>query len=732
MAKKKQPKTSKKAIPKKNAQIDKTGKWLSIVIFIALAVLVFYPPFVMGLFINSDMFLYHIFTAIVLFLLIVSKIRNNDYYFFRTPIDWAFLIFVIAYLLSLFGAVHPGEAFYGFLRILNFFAIFLIISHVLKTYDHMETFLRILLAAGVGVAAIGILAALGYSQYQGAFDGRVILSTLKYPNTLAAYLSVLVIIGVTLWTREERLGLQFIYLLAGAVMSLVVLASLSKGAWLVYAVGALLLVAGMSGIFKFKAIYGLLLSFLAGLVSYIKFYPAVIEGKDGAGGYLLPGFLLVALGIALWRFLVYLYNNRGTKVTASAVLITLVILMLPLGIIGRDSLGKQTLTQELSELLDFQGSSFVSRIDFNRWGWEIVKDYPVNGTGAGGWDALYHQYQDYLVWTAEAHNHFLQVWIESGTVGFISFIAILAAFFYCLNKMRNHIEKEDWILAWGVTTAMLGFIAHSIIDFDMSFGAMAILFWSFIAIINAMYFNRVSNKKTEMTPAKKIGNVSAAVAIVLTLGIAGSCFWSAHLYARQGAAALVEASQTDAGLKQAKLWQEAEHSLKKAVSLDPFSSEYITEVAFIDAMMFNNLYQERNPNAPALYQKAKTEIDTGARLKPNNLQIRRRLTESAVLLGDPELMIEMAEGAILANPNNIEPYTVLANYLWDSLQYANDNNDKVHVNEYAEKLYLLDQRLQKQQKKIRPDRPWNGSPLVWTPEMQENIHEVNIMLGKSQ
>jgi len=52
-----------------NSQLIHLSRWLSIVSFIFLGILIFYPPFFRGLFFQEDMFLYHIFTAIVFFLI---------------------------------------------------------------------------------------------------------------------------------------------------------------------------------------------------------------------------------------------------------------------------------------------------------------------------------------------------------------------------------------------------------------------------------------------------------------------------------------------------------------------------------------------------------------------------------------------------------------------------------------------------------------------------------------
>ena len=118
------------------------------------------------------MFLYHILTGLVFILLGIEKIKRREFSFIETPLDWAILAYAGAYLLSLIGAVHIGEAFYGFLKALNYFMVYWMVSQVVHDYRRYEDILRVILASGVGVALIGILAALGISEYPQLIDPK--------------------------------------------------------------------------------------------------------------------------------------------------------------------------------------------------------------------------------------------------------------------------------------------------------------------------------------------------------------------------------------------------------------------------------------------------------------------------------------------------------------------------------------------------------------------------------
>ncbi|MGI6329076.1 MAG: O-antigen ligase family protein [Dethiobacteria bacterium] len=122
------------------------------------------------------------------------------------------------------------------------------------------------------------------------------------------------------------------------------------------------------------------------------------------------------------------------------------------------------------------------RLTFFRDALKIIGDYPILGAGGGGWKALYLGYQEKLYSTTEVHNHFLQVWIEAGTLGFLAFAGIwvffIRAFLRGFFNNKTTPEKKNYWAAVFVPAVALG--AHSAIDFNLSLGAVSIFLFALL------------------------------------------------------------------------------------------------------------------------------------------------------------------------------------------------------------------------------------------------------------
>lgn len=702
--------------------------YLPLIAFIATCILIFYPPYFKGLFMNPPLYVTHVLTAFILILVAISSNQGKNLSLLKTPVDWAVLVFALAYLLSLIGAVHPGDAFYGLIKVLNYVAVYWIVSLVVRNSDQMETVVRVLLASGAGVAAIGLLASLGYSAYPHAFNGRTIVSTLQYSNTTAAFMSAMVILAIGLWSREKKPFLQLVYLTVGSFLTLIILTSLSKGAWLAFILGFIVLLVGGRG-YRSKIVYGLLVMLSAAAATFVKFYPAITGEGTNASRWLFVCLLVSVLGTALWRLIVYLIGNKAHKILAALVAIILLLVAIPLGIGLRDQLNNSNLAAEASEIFDFTGSSYYSRIAFNNWALEIIKDHPVNGTGAGGWSALYRQYQDNNANTEDVHNHHINIWIEAGTIGFIAWMLVLALFIRCLIKTKAKAAEREWLLILAIGSALLVMLAHAAIDFDLSIPAMSIFLWTMLGLINNGYKRSAEIKSHPIATLKYI-NGTLVVIVSITLLISGMLAYSAYLHAAQGAEQIRLSSEKPES-QQTHL-QKARQEIHTAITLNPINGEYQAVWATANALSYSSADEPNSMTARQYYNDTIRGIEECERLQPYNVNNRQRLLESAILLGNGKLILEQAEGLLNSKPNDINPYIILTDVLWEAFQYSLSVNDDELASNYATQLAALDDRMQLQVKKINANLPWLGEPLEFPDQTKDKILVAREYIGKSK
>lgn len=700
-----------------NPGLKNWATYLAFIAFTSACVLVFYPPFFKGLFMNPPLYITYVFTGFILIIVTISSYQEKNFSLLKTSLDWAVLAFALAYLLSLIGAVHPGDALFGLIKVLNYIAVYWIVSLVVRNSDQMETVVRVLIASGAGVAAIGLLASLGLSAYPHAFDGRTIVSTLQYSNTTAAFLSAIVILTIGLWSREKKSFLQLIYLTVGSFSTLVILASLSKGAWLAFILGIIVLLAGGRG-FRSKIVYGLLVILSAATATFVNFYPAITGEGTHAPRWLLVCFFVSVFGTALWGLKEYLIRSKAHKILAAMVAIILLLVSIPVVIRVSDQLNNSNLVVEVSEVFDITNSSYYGRIAFYKWALEIIKDHPINGTGAGGWSALYRQYQDSNASTEDVHNHHLNIWIEAGTIGFIAWMLILASFIWCLKKTRTKVAEREWLLILAIGSALIVLLAHAAIDFDLTIPAMSIFLWAMLGLINNGYTRSAVTQSHPISMVKFVNGTLAAM-VSLILLISGMLAYSAYLHAARGTE-LIRLSSERPENQQAYL-QQARQEMHKAIRLNPFNGEYQAVWSTVNALIYSSADDPNSSTAVQSYNDALIGIEDSEKLQPYNVNNRQRLLESAILLANGELILQQAEGLLNSKPNDINLYIILADVLWEAFQYSLSVNDDELARNYATQLVGLEDRLRLQVQKINPNLPWYGDPLEFPAQTKEKI-----------
>lgn len=735
MGKKNQKKGSKHA--QTIAVTKKKVDWWPPVLLILAGLLVFYPPLLAGLFFDKQMFISHILTSLVFALVLVDRVRRKDYMVWRNPLDWAIAAYAGAYLLALAAAVHQGEAIYGFLRALNYFMVYWVVSRAAASYRQVREILKFLLAGGTVVAVIGILAAAGYSNYPGAYTGGQIMSTLQYSNTMAAYLAVLILVGITLALQEKSLWLKMVYGLANLLMAMAVLGAISKGAWLILAGGAVLLLIGMPNIYRIKSLYYMGLALGAALVVYGPFAEAIANQLPSQGlNYVGLGVLLTLAGVLVWEGLEMIWRRQCL---APVVITALFAAMAVIGIFyaGSQVLPSSQIANEISTLFDTQGSSYSARLEFMRCAVEMAQDHPLVGTGAGGWEALYRQYQNYAFWTTETHSHFLQVWVEAGTLGllaFLSFWVILIFYLYRIYKAkRKETESPQWILSWGIASACLALGAHSAIDFDLSIPAVAMVLWSLLALLNSLFHEIGPTPPSTMrrSPYAWI-QIGVAGLLVVILLVSGSRYLYAINQASLGEKAMLEFSKESNPRQRIELLNRASISYNRAIGSDRCNGQYRTSLSTVYTQFFMLLKQQDLPQVNDIHRLAVLNIDQAGRLDPYNIKGLTILLNNAARLGHSDGIIRLGQQSVQASPNDINVYKNTANLWWDASQKYLEAGQKDTSLEFARQIQLLENSLLEHMEIVEVDHPhWQGPRLQVAPELNKVFEEAGAYLKEN-
>ncbi|MGF1760332.1 O-antigen ligase family protein [Photobacterium sagamiensis] len=113
------------------------------------------------------------------------------------------------------------------------------------------------------------------------------------------------------------------------------------------------------------------------------------------------------------------------------------------------------------------------------WGLDIIRDFPLTGTGAGSFYSTFQAYQqEFLgIFYDHAHNDYLQFAIESGLPATLMLGAmVLLTLWYTLWTLRNRHSQLMKGVAFGCCMAIIGMLIHISVDFNLQPPANAATF----------------------------------------------------------------------------------------------------------------------------------------------------------------------------------------------------------------------------------------------------------------
>ncbi|MCR4399671.1 MAG: O-antigen ligase family protein, partial [Syntrophomonadaceae bacterium] len=468
--------------------------------------------------------------------------------------------------------------------------------------------------------------------------------------------------------RQGTPWLRLAYGSAAALMILVTIVAAAKGGWLALAAGLCLLVALAPPAQRLPLLASLAVVFLPALAAALLYAPAMASSRVPVqvGALALMAGAVGALDLARSRLATG--EAAGRRTATALALGSLVILAAVTWTLSgldhaQDKLPTSVAAQRVEELTDPGGQSFVTRLAFSRAAFRIGMEHPLLGTGAGGWNALYHQYLDMPYFTTEVHNHFLQVWVETGIIGMAAFLAMwVVLLFLFMSVYRAPADASAKLQMAGITSAALVLGMHAAIDIDLSLPAVAIILWSLLALA-AVRWRLVSRGGTgSIQVGAMLGAAGlAAVALVLATGFLVSYGFekSAVTDAHQG------------NLESARV------KLVKATEFNPWDGFAYASLARVLTTEYQALEQSGSSQSKVFRQAAQQASRRVEEVAPYDLKLIDAMQEIYSGLNDFRGALRMLDMGVRANPLDARRYSAAANgYLDIAVQVAEKEGEK--------------------------------------------------------
>lgn len=410
----------------------------------------------------------------------VGRLRLN-------ALDYAVLAMGLAYTLSIPGAADVGMAIGEALRVWTYGVYYFFLSRLLKGRLSQDIFAGGLVLAGAVVATVGLLSVPGWLHLDGSWTG-VLSSTLQYHNALAAFLIAPLIFSSYYWLGAGNVFVGAGFAALQALMALALVGSQSRGGYIIFFLSMLFLV----GTKAIKPRFLLLLpalNVLGAMVLWGKFLAAANAHHLSALVWIGAGVALaLALEGARQLILTLAGRRRRFSRTARWMLWAILAVILACGVFLAYKHGGEV-SSRIREI-NFQSHSVEERFVFYLNALDLFVRHPIFGYGGGGWGAAYKMVQSYLYFSTETHSILTKVLVETGLVGMVAFLGLLVALILEVRRsllatgVRGDIEQRAFLQI--AALAFLGVGLHSLIDFDLSEGAVSLLLWGILALMRTI------------------------------------------------------------------------------------------------------------------------------------------------------------------------------------------------------------------------------------------------------
>ncbi|MEF3313267.1 O-antigen ligase family protein [Paenibacillus sp. GYB004] len=405
--------------------------------------------------------------------------------------------------------------------------------------------------------------------------------------------------------------------------------------------------------------------------------PKVLEGWT---------YLLIAtVGVAAVTFLIHRFlgirflEKQVSWLSFKFSSFALPVLAVVVGLIGfyiltSDSPIRKMLPDTLEkriENINFEQHSVLERTTFYKDAFKLIGDYPITGAGGGGWAALYEKYQNNPYTSRQAHNFFLQFWIEVGTLGIVILAAFLLYIMYQYIRSyitSNETSRRNTFIFYIIAISLL---VHSVIDFEMSYAFIA----SLVFLCLGGMVSGFSTKELAFTNKSFFTKWRISYPIMLGVIAIVTFIYSAT---SMSANSRFAASLNNAAAQ--KPLQEIMNPLNGALDLKATHPDYVlTKVGFLIQLYSQNKDENIFNEAVTLIQAARTK-------EPHNKSIYGQEYQLYSLKNDQDKLLELATEGLEKYPWDTSLYDSFATMHLQRSQSARAGNNKALADQHADKV----------------------------------------------
>jgi len=377
----------------------------------------------------------------------------------------------------------------------------------------------------------------------------------------------------------------------------------------------------------------------------------------------------------------------------------------------------------------FEGAGYVDRATVWHDSLGIIRDYPLFGSGLGGFESTYLRYQSRYNKSLfdHAHNDYVEIVTDTGLVGTTLIGAALLLLLSALyRRWRSKRSTFAQCIGAGGLSAIAAMAVHSFTDFNLHIPAIALLCTVVFAITYVAVFNLSDHRSSSpltpdtalLTPHSSLltGNASRVVILLLAallLYFPATSFLADYHYGR--VTTILDDPATDyidfKPLLPANLpdYLAAVRAAERAQALDPLCATYAVAVAeqytrlgrWATALKMPGIpLPAGTPEPDVSFRQAELNLQSAIRLEPTNPDYHLALADIyEVYRKDPQRVDAELKLAVAAFPfNGAVRHAVTMHYLLagrnaEALAQARtlaQNDDSYLLSESPQKAYTLD------------------------------------------